>query len=136
MPTYGESRRESGGRDRGLINLYKIMIQLPSVLTSYRDKVDGSASLTFATRELSDEEIIILRKFRSAEGWLLFKENPISEDEVPKEEAEIEGKTASQRLYNVLFKLWKEHNISDDFEVWRRKEMEKLISLYKSKIDG
>lgn len=112
------------------------MIQLPAILTSYRDKVDGSATLSFSTRELSDEEIIILRRFRNSEGWLLFKENAITTEEVPKEEAEIEGKTASQRLYNVLFKLWKEHKISDDFETWRRKEMEKLISLYKSKIDG
>ena len=107
------------------------MIKLPSILTSYRDKVDGSATLSFATRELTDEEVLILRKFRGSEGWLLFAENDISEKEIPKEEAPLEGKSASQRLYNVMFKVWKEQDGVGDFEAWRKTKMEKIISLYK-----
>jgi hypothetical protein len=112
------------------------MIQLPASLNSYRDKVDGSATLSFSTRELTDDEIIILRNSRLKEGWLLFKENAFSENEIPEEEAPVEGKSASQRLYNVMFKIWKQNHIGNDFEGWRRIEMEKLINHYKNKIDG
>ena len=112
------------------------MIQLPANLTSYRDKVDGSASLTFATRELADEEIITLRQYRMKEGWLLFKENAFDESEVPDEDAPTEGKSASQRLYNVMFKIWAQEKPMEDFETWRRIQMEKIISHYKGKIDA
>lgn len=112
------------------------MIQLPANLNSYRDKVDGSATLSFSTRELTDEEIIILRQYRMKEGWLLFKENAFSESEVPDEDAPTEGKSHSQRLYNVMFKVWAQAKPMEDFESWRRIQMEKLISFYKDKIDG
>ncbi len=111
-------------------------IQLPACLTSYRDKVDGSAGLTFSTRELTDQEIVTLRQFRMKEGWLLFKENAFNESEIPEEDAPTEGKSASQRLYNVMFKIWAQKKPMEDFESWRRIEMEKIISHYKSKIDG
>lgn len=111
------------------------MIKVPAALTSYQDKVDGSASLRFSTRELTDEEILILRRFRNSEGWLLFAENDIKEDEVPQEDALVEGKSASQRLYNVLFKLWKQNDGVGDFESYRRIQMEKIISHIKEKLD-
>lgn len=111
------------------------MIQLPANLTSYRDKVDGSATLSFATRELTDDEIITLRQYRMKEGWLLFKENAFNEDEVPHEDAPVEGKSHSQRLYNVLFKLWAKDKPMEDFETWRRIQMEKIISHLKTKLD-
>lgn len=112
------------------------MIQLPASLNSYRDKVDGSASLSFSTRELTDAEIIILRQFRLKEGWLLFKENAFDESEVPEEDAPTEGKSHSQRLYNVMYKIWAQDQPMVDFESWRRIQMEKIISHYKTKING
>ena len=112
------------------------MRQRPASLNSYRDKVDGSATLSFSTRELLDSEIITLRNYRLKEGWLLFKENAFSEADIPDEEAPVEGKSASQRLYNVLYKVWKERKIEGDFEIWRRQQMEKIIELYKAKLDA
>jgi hypothetical protein len=91
--------------------------------------------LTFATRELADNEIITLRQYRMKEGWLLFKENAFTEDDVPHEDAPIEGKSHSQRLYNVLFKLWAKDKPMEDFESWRRIQMEKIISHIKTKLD-
>jgi len=111
------------------------MIKLPAQITSYKDKVDGSSSINFASRELSDEEILILRRHRGAEGWLLFSPNEIQEDEVPHEDAPLEGKTASQRLYGVMFKVWKETDGIGDFESWRRIKMEKIITHYKGLLE-
>jgi len=110
------------------------MIKLPAQLTSYNDKVDGSASLRFSTQELTDEEILILRRFRGGAGWLLFAENDIQEADVPKDEAIYEGKSPSQRLYNVMFKLWKETDGIGDFNSWYRIQMEKIITAYKNKL--
>lgn len=98
--------------------------------------MDGSATLSFSTRELTDEEIIILRNFRLKEGWLLFKENAIEASDIPEDDAPVEGKTPTQRLYSVMFKVWKENKLGEDFEGWRRIQMEKIIEMYKKKIDG
>jgi hypothetical protein len=97
--------------------------------------VDGSATLSFSTRELSDGEILILRNYRLKEGWLLFKENKFSDTDVPGEDAQLEGKTSSQRLYNTLFKVWSQNKEMADFETWRRIQMEKIINHYKSRLE-
>lgn len=111
------------------------IIQLPATVTSYKDKVDGSSSISLASRELSDEEILLLRRFRGAEGWFLFSPNKVSEEEIPKGDAPIEGKSHSQRLMNVMYLVWKQVDGVGDFETWRRIQMEKLITLYKNKLD-
>ena len=111
------------------------MIKLPATITSYKDKVDGSSSINFASRELTDEEILILRRHRGSEGWLIFAENEIQEDDVPQEDAPVEGKSHSQRLYSVLFLLWKKTDGIGDFEAWRRIKMEQFITHVKNKLD-
>ncbi len=70
-------------------------------------------------------------------GWFLFSETDIEETDIPDEPIEFEGqKTLSERLRNVLFRLHeKQGGKPEDFESYRVRIMEKLISNYKAKID-
>jgi len=112
------------------------MFRVPAHLKSYRDLVDGSANLTFETPELSDEDLLIIRKFRNLAGWLLFSENEIQEKDIPKEQAEKDTKTPSRRLRDVLFIYWKQLGEPETFDIWYSKVMEKYINAVKEKLDG
>lgn len=110
------------------------MIKLPAILSSYRDKVDGSASLLFQTRELSDEDVLLLRNLRNLEGWLLFAERELQKEDVPEGDPDLERKSAAQRLRAVLFLRWKELGEPDTFESYYSKSMEYFINQVKDKL--
>lgn len=113
-------------------------ILLPSQINPPRLRKDGSASLSFDTRELTAEEIFTIMQMRHSEGWLCFAPN---EDEIsiPDESAEVETKSASERLKNVLFVLYKQETESGRFvglfETFRKERMEQLIEVVKKKIN-
>ena len=111
------------------------MIKIPSYLTGFSSKNDGSAGIRFATQELSDQDFLEIKRHLNAFGWLLFQENPISLDDLPKEQAEDKNKTPSKRLRATLFILWKQEGEKGDFETYYRTKMEKLIEHIKSKLD-
>jgi hypothetical protein len=113
-------------------------VQIPVVLDVLRTLSDGSIKITFATREMRTEDAAEILSYRNTEGWLLFKPAPFEErdiadipESVPEFAAE---KTPSQRLRNVLFRLWEYRGKPDNFEAWRKEQMEKIISAYKEKL--
>ena len=115
------------------------MIKLPAVLSGFSSRADKSAGVRFATQELLPSDFAELQELNGTFGFLLFKENDIQPDDIPKENAEFEGKTSSERLKDVLFvwfkKLEKEGKVDEDFNTFRRKKMEGFIEAVKSKLD-
>lgn len=80
------------------------MIKIPAQFNNYILKADGSASLRLTTSmEIGKEEISELFDHRGLDGWLIFAENEVQEVEIPEVDAELESKTPSQRLRNVLY---------------------------------
>lgn len=110
------------------------MLKLPVIVLPPGLKVDGSATVKMATRELTNEQVGQLRDMRNMEAWCLISPNPIQNEEVPTEPSEVEQKTPSQRLRAVLFLVSKQLLVTD-FNVWYRAEMEKIIDHYKAKLD-
>jgi hypothetical protein len=112
-------------------------IILPSQINPPRLRKDGSASLVFDTRELMSEEIFTIMQMRHSEGWLCFAPNE-NEIDIPEEHAEIDEKSASERLRNVLFVLYKQETDAGRyvglFETFRKERMEQIISTVKKKI--
>lgn len=115
------------------------MIKLPAELTSYIDKVDGSARLSFNTRELTDAEIILMRRMRNMEGWLLFGDTRPSDEDIPKDDPDVERKSAAQRLRAVMFLLWKqageEKETGLEFNEYYKTKMEMIIDKLKGKLE-
>ena len=119
-------------------HLTNMKLLLPATINPPRLRKDGSASISFDTRELSAEEIFSIMGLRHAEGWLTFSPNE-NDVEIPEENAGVETKTSAQRLRSVLYVLYQQDMKSNKFvglfETFYKERMEKLITLLKDKIE-
>lgn len=102
-------------------------------------KKDRSVSLTFITQlEQSSEEFMKIDSLLGDSGVMHFKSNGnLTSEEVKaldSVEIEVEGKTKSQRLRNVLYILNKQEN-SGNFKDFYADEMERIIEHYKGKLN-
>ena len=108
------------------------------ILDRANRKKDKSVSLTFVTSlEQTSEAFMEIDKLVDSHGVLYFKsDGNLTKEEVDKldsVEIEIEGKTKSQRLRNVLY-VYNQQNDGIDFKDFYANEMEKIIEHYKSKL--
>jgi hypothetical protein len=111
-------------------------VQLPVLLDKITTLKDGSFKVVFETRELSANDGSILLSLRNNEGWLTFSANQqtthtIPEDPLPEFKNE---KSQSQRLRAVLYRLWEQQGKADDFELFYRVRMERIINSVKEKL--
>lgn len=112
---------------------------LPAIINPPSIRKDGSVSIKFDSRELSSEEYMTIMGFRNCEGWLAFQPNEDGIPDLPEERAEIDEKTASERLRAVLY-VWYTQETSKSkftgtFESFRKEKMETIIQGVKSKLD-
>ena len=108
-------------------------------------KKDRSVSLSFTTStEKTPEELMEMDRLLNDSGTLFFKSNGSLTKEEIKEldnvEIEVEGKTKSQRLRNVLYVLCKQIDEKkgdgiNDFDNFYSHEMERIIQHYKDKLE-
>ena len=117
------------------MNEDKKIIQVPAILTSVRTLKDGGLSLGFQTNELSHEEKVVVMEMMQSFGFVLFAANEFAPEEIPKENADLSGKTQSTRIRSVLFVLWKERGSAEQFEDFYRKQTEKFIEYVKSNLE-
>lgn len=115
-----------------------MQIRLPATINPPRLRKDGSASVSFDTRELTAEDIFTIMSLRHAEGWLVFAPNE-EEIQIPETPAEVEGKSPGERLNAVLYVLYKQQTEKGKyvglFESFRKEKMEQLIEVIKKKLD-
>ena len=109
------------------------------VLDRINRKKDKSVSITFITdNEQTSEQFMELDKQLDQRGILYFKPKGLlttaEADELDSVDIELEGKTQSQRLRNVLFVYWQQLNSEVDFKSFYKSETEKIIEHYKAKL--
>ena len=114
-------------------------VLLPVQLNPISRRKDKSVKLSYETRELNAEETMLLMSMEGEEGWLMFStNNNIKEEEIPQEDADLGGKTQSQRMKAVLYKLYIQDTESKifvgSFESYYKDRMEKLLEMLKAKI--
>lgn len=87
-------------------------------------KVDGSATIKFATGELSKDDINTLLDHKMELGWLLFSPNEIQESDIPTEQADGGGKSTSQIVYNRLLRYYmtKIDKEGVGFQDWQKRQ--------------
>ena len=101
-------------------------------------KKDRSVSITFTTNlEQSTQDFMEIDELDGANGILYFSDRGNLTDEevkmIDEVDIEIEGKTKSQRLRNVLYVYCEQQG--EDFKDFYDNEMEKIIQHYKDKLD-
>ena len=112
-----------------------------AVVDGYSRRKDRSVSLRFVTGEKTSDEIAQIDSLCEQFGYLYFKvEESITPDEVSDLDAldtELydKPKTQSQRLRNVLFKVWQQAGSNLEFKEWYKQETERIIAHYKTKLD-
>lgn len=97
---------------------------------------DKSVKIAFTTGEMNAEQKMAVLNNEGSLGTLVFVPEDV-EGQPPKIDVDIETKSLSERLRNVQFVWWKDHNEPQgNFNVWRAKEMERLIQKYKDTINN
>lgn len=110
-------------------------IELESIITGIRSKVDGSLGLTMSTPELSVLEKVAVMSLQNMNVKMTIK--PVTDQPIEKIKVEkgLEGKSQTERLYNVIFVYYKQIKSTEDFESFRRRHMEGIIDQYKAKLE-
>ena len=101
---------------------------------------DKSITLSFTTDlEESTDSFMEVDKLINQRGILYFKSDgdltQAEVDEINKVEIELEGKTKSQRLRNVIYLNWKNSDQSKTKEEYYSDKMETIIEHLKSKLN-
>lgn len=109
--------------------------QVSAQITAVKPLVDRGMSITMHTKELTTEEQVQIIKYLSSAGWLLFKENEVQEEEIPKQDSDFESKSQSQRIRGVLYVLWEQRGKEGTFEEFYKMQTEKFINAVKNKLE-
>lgn len=110
-------------------------VQFPAILDTISTKKDGSFKVVIETQELAGSEAAALLSYRQQMGYVTFTPNAIKDVEVPKEDAEVGGKSPSKRLRAVLHVLWEQRGKPGTSEEFYRTKMEQIIEGFKDKLE-
>lgn len=117
------------------------MLIIPAILSTYSSLKDKTLKLVFETNEPSPEQLMEIAKLSQSFGFLAFKKDAFKTEEKDllkslKTDFEETGKSKSQRLRGVLYRLYESkpegHKVFDDYY---NSKMEQLINHFKDKID-
>jgi hypothetical protein len=114
---------------------------LPAILDSFRSLKDRTFKIVFETNELSPEQLSQIATGLNMPGYLAFNPDPFKKEmidtlELTKVDYEDNGKTKSQRLKAVMYRMWQQNKERYDvFDDFYNAKMEQLISHYKGKLD-
>lgn len=117
------------------------LFQAEATIEGISTKKDRTLKLSIYTQELPPEDKAILFDLEQKQGWFLFKEEEMKEEDIPEETPEFKGqKSQAQRLRGVLYKLWEQnppqYRMKYPFTLYYETKMEKIIDEYKEKINA
>ena len=97
------------------------ILQVQGVIESFKTLADGGLQLKVGTPDLTPEDAAILLSLKGREGYFVFKPSRLIEQDIltlPEEPVEkfIKKKSPSQRLYNIIFLIWKNNGSKGLFE--------------------
>lgn len=109
-------------------------IKTQAIITGIRSKQDRSLGLSVSTPELDIQAKALFLELQSLNVLLTI--TPLEEPEAPEYvvQGDLENKTPSERLRNVLYVTHQQLGIQEEFNTWYRNQMEKIIEHYKQKL--
>lgn len=116
------------------------MIIIPVTLDTLSTLKDGTIKLVFETQELHPSKVGELFGYRNQIGYLAFKPELFSSDEINAIEslkvADYEGtKSPSKRMRDILYVIWKSYPDGyKDFNLYYQYRMDELNKMLKSEI--
>lgn len=110
-------------------------IVVQTVIEGIRARKDGSLGVTFSTPELRPEEKTSFFELQNQNNEMTIKPLDESAPEEIRVDADLNHKSQSQRIRDVLFILWKKDPMGLEFDEYYKRQTEKIINWLKSKID-
>jgi hypothetical protein len=113
------------------------MLKVPSTISRIVTMADGGLRLHVDTQELTASDKAVLMNLYNQLGYFVFApaNEMITDKDIPTEQLEPSEKSPSQRLRGVLWILHeKKGGKPEDFEVFYRRYLEKIISKLKDTI--
>lgn len=107
-------------------------LETNAIITSISSKADGSLGLRVSTPELSVEEKVLFMSLQNLNIKLTIE--PEDAVDIVKIDKKMDGKSPSERLYNVIFVYYKQVNSTEDFQAFYKRNIEHLIDAYKDKL--
>jgi hypothetical protein len=118
-------------------------IFLPVIVEGIGTRADRTLKITLGTQELTPAEAGRLFSLHQSAAYVMIKEELFNSaerdllDKIQADATEYNGKTPSQRLRNVLYRVYETDPQSfNDFTRYYEYQMERLISHFKNKIEG
>ncbi len=116
------------------------MIVLPAQIESIASRKDKTIRLTLGTQELNPNTAAQIFSMDQQFCYFAIKTESFLQNELDSIndlKADINAKTPSQRLRNILYRLYEQDNQGfKDFTTFYISIMEKICEHYKNKIDG
>lgn len=115
-------------------------ILVPAIYEGSRDLKDRTKKLTFQTNEVSPDVAANLQSCVQQYVYLAIKSEEFTKEQVDtinslKSDYDDFGRTPSQRLRAVLYRLWEQDNKGyKDFNLYYNFMIEQVIAHYKSKL--
>ena len=111
------------------------MIKHQAVIGTISAKVDRSISYRVSTSELTSEQKALFMELINVPVNITL--DPIDEPQAPvvKISTDLESKTPSQRLRNIIYIIWTQKGKKGEFEAFYNASMERIIDMAKSKIE-
>lgn len=114
-------------------------LQVMAVIAKVQTLVDGGVKATVDTSELTPEQMMKLFSLKGKAGWMVFKENQITIEDVPEADADLDPneKSPCKRLKDRMFVYFRDvlNRPKHDFEAWYRRELEKIGEKYLEKLN-
>ena len=111
--------------------------QTSSQIESVATRADNTLKIVIGTQELLPEQAAQLFSLKGKQGWMLFKENAITPDEIPEDDApDLHGKSPSQRLRDRMIVYYtKKHGNTKGFQGWYEEQLEMFGQRYLAKLE-
>ena len=115
-------------------------IQFSCIIDGVSKKKDGTLSIKLGTQELPPQDTAEIFEMGNKQIWAVFCETGLKDSdlEIPEVTDELDTKSPSQRLRNVIYRIWeqagKEKKTNKVFEHFYRDYMEKLLENLKEKL--
>lgn len=114
-----------------------MIFQVASIIKKVESMGDNGWRLKVDTQELSPDQVSQVAGLKDKYGYFLFKENSITEQEIPEEPAEFKkDKSPSKRLKDRMFVYYKNKNDETvGFNEWYSTSLEEIGQKYLDKIE-
>lgn len=116
----------------------KKLFQAQAIISKIVTLHDKTLRLQVDCLEMNSQDEAVLFSARHASGWFVFAEQEIKPEDItglPDITIEKHEKHPSARLKAVLYLLWQQTDKKQDFEVFYRAKMDKIIEAMKAKLN-